>query len=214
MTRGRSWISNICASFSDSLSDSIQFLCKSFALNLLPRAFRTAVTWYSLASPTQLCFAQRVKIARIRYLVLAALLLPIACSVGTPAPPHNGAAGLGGTSWQLVKFQSSDDKLLTPDDPAKYTIAFGTDGNVSARIDCNRGRGSWKSPGPNQLQYGPLALTRAICPPGSMHDRIVKDWEFVRSYTLKDGHLFLALMADGGIYEFAPIDESKAAAPK
>lgn len=62
-----------------------------------------------------------------------------------------------------------------------------------------------KSSGPNQLQFGPLALTRAQCPPGSLHDRVVKDWEFVRSYILKDGHLFLALMADGGIYEFAPI---------
>lgn len=44
-----------------------------------------------------------------------------------------------------------------------------------------------------------------MCPPDSLHDRMVKDWEFVRSYTLKDGHLFLALMADGGIYEFEPI---------
>jgi hypothetical protein len=28
---------------------------------------------------------------------------------------------------------------------------------------CNRGRGTWKSAGPNQLQFGPLALTRAMC---------------------------------------------------
>ena len=139
--------------------------------------------------------------------MLAALLLPIACGVRAPAPPRNAVAGLGGTSWQLVKFQSSDDTTLTPDDPAKYTIAFGVDGNVSARIDCNRGRGA-KSSGPNQLRFGPLALTRAICPPGSIHDRIVKDGEFVRSYILRDGHLFLALMADAGIYEFAPIGGS------
>jgi para-nitrobenzyl esterase len=44
-----------------------------------------------------------------------------------------------------------------------------------------------------------------MCPPGSFHDRLVKDWEFVRSYIIKDGHLFLSLMADGGIYEFEPI---------
>jgi len=150
-----------------------------------------------------------VKSAWVRCLLLAALLLAIACSVRTPAPPQDAVAGAGGTSWQLVRFQSSDDKLLTPDEPAKYTIAFGTDGSISARIDCNRGRGTWKSSGQNQLQYGPLALTRAACPPGSLHDRIVKDWEFVRSYTLKDGHLFLALMADGGIYEFEPIGGSK-----
>jgi para-nitrobenzyl esterase len=44
-----------------------------------------------------------------------------------------------------------------------------------------------------------------MCAPGSLHDRLAKDWEFVRSYTIKDSHLFLSLMADGGIYEFEPI---------
>ena len=142
-------------------------------------------------------------------LLLAALLLAFACSTGTQTSPQDSAAALDGTSWQLVKFQSSDGKTLTPDDKAKYTIAFGNDGRVSARIDCNRGSGTWKSAGPNQLQFGPLALTRAMCPPGSMHDRIAKDWELVRSYTMKDGHLFLALMADGGIYEFEPTGAAK-----
>jgi heat shock protein HslJ len=119
------------------------------------------------------------------------------------------AADLGGTSWQLVMFQGSEGSTLAPDDRTKYTIAFGTDGHVSARIDCNRGAGSWKSPGPNQLQLGPLALTRAMCPPGSLYDRISRDWELVRSYTIKDGRLLLSL-ADGGIYQYEP----KGTAPK
>jgi heat shock protein HslJ len=118
------------------------------------------------------------------------------------------APSLGGTSWQLVKFQSSDETTLTPDDKSKYTITFGTDGRVAARIDCNRGMGSWKSSGPNQLEFGPLALSRAMCPPDSLHDRIAKDWSAVRSYVIKDGHLFLSLMADGGIYEYEPVGES------
>lgn len=112
-----------------------------------------------------------------------------------------------------MKFQGSDDATLTPDDKAKYTIAFETDGHVRARLDCHRGRGTWKSSGPNQLQFGPLALTRAVCPPGSMHDRLAKDRMFVRSYIIKDGHLFLALMANGGIYEFEPMGESPPASP-
>jgi para-nitrobenzyl esterase len=78
------------------------------------------------------------------------------------------------------------------------------DGSLIARIDCNRGRGSWKSSGPSQVAFGPLALTRAKCPPGSLHDQLIKQWPYVRSYILKDGHLFLSLMADGGIYEFEP----------
>jgi heat shock protein HslJ len=112
------------------------------------------------------------------------------------------SGGLDGTSWQLVKFQGSDDRTLTPDDGAKYTIEFGGDGRLTARIDCNRGRGTWKAADASQLQLGPLALTRALCPPGSLHDQIVRQWANIRSYVIKDGHLFLTLMADGGLYEF------------
>lgn len=78
------------------------------------------------------------------------------------------------------------------------------DGSLTARIDCNRGRGTWKSAAPGQVELGPLALTRAMCPPGSLHDRIVRHLPIVRSYVVRDGRLFLSLMADGGIYEFEP----------
>jgi heat shock protein HslJ len=119
------------------------------------------------------------------------------------------ASGLAGTSWQLVKFQGGDDTTLTPDDRAKYTIEFAPDGQLVARIDCNRGRGTWKSSGASELRLGPLALTRAQCPPGSLHDQIARQWEHIRSYVIKDTHLFLSLMADGGIYEFEPISTTK-----
>jgi para-nitrobenzyl esterase len=98
-----------------------------------------------------------------------------------------------------------DDKTLKPDDPAKYTIAFHTDGKANIRVDCNRGQTTWKSEEQAQLEFGPLALTRAMCPPGSLHDRFVKDLPYVRSYVLKNGKLYLSLMADGGIYEFEPV---------
>lgn len=127
------------------------------------------------------------------------------------APGSAPPTGLAGTSWRLVKFQGSDDRTLTPDDSDNYTIEFSDGGRLTARIDCNRGRGTWKSSGENQIQFGPLALTRAMCPPGSMHDQIVKQWGNIRSYVIKDGHLFLSLMADGGIYEFEPLARTGAA---
>ena len=52
-----------------------------------------------------------------------------------------------------------------------------------------------------------MALTRAMCPPGSLHDRMVRQLPFVRSYVIQDGRLFLSLLADGGIYEFEPVRE-------
>jgi para-nitrobenzyl esterase len=33
----------------------------------------------------------------------------------------------------------------------------------------------------------------------------VKHWPYVRSYLVKGGHLYVSLMADGGIYEFERI---------
>ena len=128
---------------------------------------------------------------------------------GTQTSGTSPVSALTGTSWQLVKFESSDDATLTPDDRAKYAIEFGAGGRLTARIDCNRGRGTWKSTGSSQIAFGPLALTRARCPPGSLHDQIVKQWGNIRSYVIRDGHLFLALMADGGIYELEPTMEPK-----
>ncbi len=131
------------------------------------------------------------------------------------AVSQDTSVGLGGTSWRLVRFQGGDGRSLTPDDKAKYTITFGRDGRVNARIDCNRGTGTWTSSAPSQLQFGSLAVTRAMCPPGSLYGRIVQDWPSIRSYIMKGGHLFLSLMADGGIYEFEPAtsEQSPATAP-
>ena len=129
-----------------------------------------------------------------------------ACSGSPPKTPGRAPSdgGLAGTTWRLVEFRGGDESRLTPDDRHKYTIDFQPDGSLLVRIDCNRGRGTWKASGP-QLELGPLAVTRMACPPGSLHDQIVGQWANIRSYVIKDGHLFLALMADGGIYEFEPV---------
>ena len=128
--------------------------------------------------------------------------VPSAMPAATPVAAQTPAPKLEGTSWQLVQFQGGDDTVLKPDDKSKYAMAFDEKGRVSVRIDCNRGAGTWKSSGAPQLEFGPLALTRMMCPPVPLTDRLAKDWEYVRSYVVKDGHLFLSLMADGGIYEW------------
>lgn len=135
--------------------------------------------------------------------IVAGLLIFVP-SLFAQNPASESVSDLSSTTWQLVKFQGGDDKAKLPDDPAKYTLAFASDGQLSARLDCNRGRGTWKSEARNQLTLGPMATTRAMCPQGSLASDLAKQLSNVRSYTLKDGHLFLALMADGGTYEFEP----------
>jgi uncharacterized lipoprotein YbaY/heat shock protein HslJ len=142
---------------------------------------------------------------------LAFILLGSACANHAQTPSQSAVADLGGTSWQLVRFEGGDDSALTPDDGSKYKIAFDANGGISSRIDCNRGHETWKSAGPNQLEFGPIALTRAMCPPAPLNDRVARDWQYVRSYILKDGHLFLSLMADGGSYEYEPMSQQGSA---
>jgi para-nitrobenzyl esterase len=144
-------------------------------------------------------------LASPRSLTVAALFVALTTIAIAQTPPKRPAKSLAGTSWRLVHFVGPDGHTLSPVDRAKYTVAFSKDGTVNVRIDCNRGRGTWKSPGPNQLQFGPLALTRAMCPPGPLNDRLVKDWPMVRLYTIRDRHLFISLMGDTGVYEFEPL---------
>ena len=124
----------------------------------------------------------------------------------------DSATGLAGTSWRLVEFRGGDDTVLPSDDKDRYTLAFDGGGRVNVRVDCNHGFATWNSDGPGQIRFGPMGLTRMMCPPAALSDSIVKQWEHVRSYVLKDGHLYLSLMTDGGTYEFEPLPTGGSAA--
>jgi para-nitrobenzyl esterase len=127
-----------------------------------------------------------------------------------PHPMIAGEAALSdliGISWKLVKIAYSDDTIYKPDDPTKYTLTFQDETQVAVRIDCNRGYGTWKSSGPGKLEFGPMTTTQAMCPSGSLYGLVVHDLPNFRSYVLRDGKLYLALIADGGIYEFEPLSK-------
>jgi len=138
-------------------------------------------------------------------LLLAFVLLAAACSV----PPQSRHT-LAGTAWQLHAIQSMDDAQGTTRiaEPRRFTLRFGTDGRAALQLDCNRGTGAWQATaaadGSGSLTFGPIAATRALCPPPHLDERIVRDLGYVRGYLIRDGKLFLTLMADGGIYEWHP----------
>jgi para-nitrobenzyl esterase len=123
----------------------------------------------------------------------------------SPVTDSGSAHPLADTRWQLVEIQSMDDTTLRPDEAGKYTLAFDGKGGVNLKVDCNRMGGSYTYAPPSGLVFGPLRSTRAVCPPGSLYDRINNDLPYVRSFILKQGHLYLSLMADGGIYHFSPL---------
>lgn len=143
-----------------------------------------------------------------RGLIACCIVLLTACATSSPRS-EDASEGLAGSSWRLVQFVGGDDTKVSPDDKSKYTLTFASENEVAVRFDCNRGRATWKSAEPSLIEFGPLAMTRAMCTNSSLHDRLVKQWPYIRSYVMKDDHLFLSLMADGGVYEF----EASPAAP-
>ena len=140
----------------------------------------------------------------IRVMLMIASVTIVSTSINSLASPQNSSE-LAGTSWKLIRLQAADETTLVPGDGSRYTITFGSDGRVSARVDCNRGSSTWKSSRANELQFGSWSMTRAKCSAGSLHDRIVREGAAVRSYYIKDGHLFLGGMAAGGSYELEPL---------
>ncbi len=146
---------------------------------------------------------------RCRTLIGAALLgAALTMTAWGQSPGGRHGPDLEGTSWELVKIEGTDAKIHVPAERGHYLLAFTSHGELSARIDCNRGSGTWSSPEPGRLVLGELASTRAQCPPGSLYDEIVAHWTEVRSYAIREGHLFLT--GGGGVYEYAPLQAAAA----
>ena len=113
---------------------------------------------------------------------------------------------LEGTTWQLVSIQSMDDAQGTTPvpDPSKFMVTFDKDGQALFQLDCNRGKGSYKTETSGdgtegKLEFGPIATTMMMCPQPSLDQQIGKALADVRTYIFKDDQLHLSKVADGGI---------------
>ena len=90
-----------------------------------------------------------------------------------------------------------------------YAMQLNADGTVTMQLNCNRANGRWSSeasadPSNGRFEFGPLATTRAFCPPPSLDQQMAAQAQYVRSYLLRNGRLSLSLMADGGIWLWEP----------
>ncbi len=159
------------------------------------------------ASTDPLCCPSRV--STVQYRIETGARGPVVRAVGVTtiaagdAPPPPPPASIALRTWQLVRIQMMDDAVLVPDHPSRYTLELGSDGRASVRADCNRGSGPYRLDG-RSLTFGPLATTRAMCPPGSLSDRYLAQLSQAASWLERDGKLHVATRADGSILEFQP----------
>jgi heat shock protein HslJ len=166
-----------------------------------------AVPFSRYAGADPLCCPSRV--STVQYRIERDGKGPVVRAVGvttvtTGDPPSSPvASSIALRTWQLARIQMMDGTVLVPDHPSKYTLELGSDGRATVRADCNRGNGPYRLDG-RSLTLGPLAATRAMCPPGSLSDRYLAQLSQVASWLERDGKLHLATRTDGAILEFLP----------
>ena len=123
---------------------------------------------------------------------------------------------LAGVVWQWQRTQMMDDSVVTPADPAGYTLEFSEDGKLVVQADCNRAFGSFETDGP-KIDIKALGMTKMACPDGSMDVAFLQNLNDAVAHTFRDGRLYFDLPMDGGILEFAPVTphqlEQEAATP-
>jgi heat shock protein HslJ len=127
--------------------------------------------------------------------------LPGYVNAPPPAIAAEGDSLLTGTLWSWQGTQMRDGTRISSDAPERYTLEFQPGGKVNIRADCNRGSTSYVLTG-NALNFGPIALTRAACPPGSRDTEFVKNLEVVSAQVFRGNDLVLTLKGDAGSMRF------------
>ena len=148
--------------------------------------------------------------------VMAGALMQAGCAADVPSTPPDAhtppdaltpasspaTSPLAGSRWLLEEFRSNDDAIgvVRVAEPGSFTLALERDGRAVLRLGCNRGSGSWSTDAHGAFTLGPLATTRALCPPPSLDQWIARDAPAIRSYLIEGDRLYLNLMMDGGTY--------------
>jgi heat shock protein HslJ len=128
-------------------------------------------------------------------------VLPGTVNAPPPAIPAAAATLPMGLVWSWQGTQMSDGTRFVPEAPGRYTLEFQPGGRVSVRADCNRGSATYVQNG-EALDFGPIALTRMLCPPGSHDGEFLKGLAAVSGQIFDGGDLVLRLRVAAGSMRF------------
>lgn len=152
-------------------------------------------------------------------LVLSSLAITPAC-VEKQGEMQEGASLdsvsiLADTAWRLVEIRSAGVQSGGQEVSASevYTLRLQADGSVTLRLDCNRGFGRWvatpqKDGNAGGIKISDVGVTKAMCPPESISDRVTADLDSIANFALVDGSL-LTFLEDGSTsYVWVPLDDA------
>ena len=129
---------------------------------------------------------------------------PVLPGLVSAPPPPMAAAGdalLTNVAWSWQGTQMNAGARIAPDAPGRYTLNFQPGGQVSVAADCNRGSASYLLNG-SALSFGPIALTKMLCPPGSRDADFLKGLAAVAGQSFSGTELVLTFAGDAGSMRF------------
>lgn len=109
-----------------------------------------------------------------------------------------------GQTWQWIEFTDPISGTQQIANPASYQISFVPSGTVRIIADCNRGAGQYQVDGAS-LQVTVQAMTRAMCPPGSLSTQFIQNLGAAAVWFVQEGDLYIDLFADSGTMRFAAV---------
>lgn len=137
--------------------------------------------------------------------------LPVEPLATAPAPGYAGSErqreiSVDQTQWLWLETQTPVG-ALTPPAGRAHVLHFVPGAEMRVYADCNTGRANYTESLPaKQLEFGPIALTRKLCAPGSVDARWLQQLAAVRIAFELDGRLYLDTFADGGTLAFLPMN--------
>jgi len=124
----------------------------------------------------------------MRAIALAWLLMVSSCAVTPPVQDR--------TWYWLGSLQSTTARQ--PSHPEAYTLQIRDD-RAAIRADCNRGSGTVSLEG-DRITFGPMAMTRAFCPPPSRGDEYARGLQSAERLDAHGGVLRLGLKDGTSMY--------------
>ena len=104
--------------------------------------------------------------------------------------------------WERRDANGGATTPIEVPNPSEYNLIFNADGTFFAQLDCNRGGGSYATPGDGSLTMELGMTSKALCPEDSLFNEMLATFPAAAQYRVEeDGAVLAIVWADGG-----PID--------
>jgi heat shock protein HslJ len=217
-TDGQTLISTSFPIITDLLPDNIEWMTEEeiTAFDEDPTAFLEAtISALSLLAPTDFSPSLDALDAMIQSIAVSVSdvtvgepVTPTLTAPLTEAQPEAPAAttvafsDITDKAWQWIEFTDPVNGTQAIPNPASYQVTFQPSGIVRINADCNRGAGQYQVDGA-AMQFTVQAMTRAMCPPGSLSNEFIQNLNAAAVWFVQDGDLYIDLFADSGTMRFA-----------